>query len=224
MTIRDDADLSITFVYTLPNYLNRRMKKIIIGLLIVSAVAMLAYQYFRNKSEEPSAVDDTKPIVIKGSSDAFNRSYDSLMNAYYSLKDALVASNSPGADSAARLLKLSADSLNISALEGDTSGVIKETALSYTGTISTSADALGQEKDIEEKRKEFEIISDALWSLTRTVQYGGGTVYYQFCPMAFNDKGAYWLSNSRTIRNPYFGDKMLTCGSVADSLTYNDAP
>ena len=30
--------------------------------------------------------------------------------------------------------------------------------------------------------------------------------------MAFNNEGAYWLSDAEQIRNPYFGDKMLTCG------------
>ena len=41
-----------------------------------------------------------------------------------------------------------------------------------------------------------------------------GKLYYQYCPMAFNNKGAYWLSNEEAIRNPYFGDKMLKCGLV----------
>ncbi len=35
-----------------------------------------------------------------------------------------------------------------------------------------------------------------------------------FCPMVDNNKGAYWLSLSETIYNPYFGSKMLKCGSV----------
>jgi Cu(I)/Ag(I) efflux system membrane fusion protein len=38
--------------------------------------------------------------------------------------------------------------------------------------------------------------------------------------MAFDNKGAYWLSNVSEIKNPYFGEKMLTCGSVQDSLYY----
>ena len=39
-------------------------------------------------------------------------------------------------------------------------------------------------------------------------------VYEQFCPMADNDNGAYWLSLSEVIENPYFGSKMMKCGSV----------
>ena len=41
-----------------------------------------------------------------------------------------------------------------------------------------------------------------------------GTIYKQYCPMAFNNEGAYWLSESKDIMNPYFGDRMLKCGRV----------
>jgi hypothetical protein len=36
--------------------------------------------------------------------------------------------------------------------------------------------------------------------------------------MAFNKKGAYWLSESKVIRNPYFGEKMLDCGETRETL------
>ena len=31
------------------------------------------------------------------------------------------------------------------------------------------------------------------------------TAYYQFCPKAKNAKGAYWLSETKDIRNTYYG-------------------
>jgi Cu(I)/Ag(I) efflux system membrane fusion protein len=46
----------------------------------------------------------------------------------------------------------------------------------------------------------------------------GKTVYYQFCPMANNDQGAYWLSTEESIRNPYYGDMMLECGEVREVI------
>ena len=46
----------------------------------------------------------------------------------------------------------------------------------------------------------------------------GETAYYDYCPMAFNNKGGYWLAKEDKIQNPYFGDKMLTCGSVEEKL------
>jgi len=45
-------------------------------------------------------------------------------------------------------------------------------------------------------------------------------VYYQFCPMAIDNKGAYWLSEESDIKNPYFGDAMLTCGETKETLKF----
>jgi len=171
-----------------------------------------------NKAAEP---EKDQPITIAQNSNAFTKSYDLLLSSYYSLKDALVASDSAKANLAASQLLVNADSLKVNEIQGDSTGVIKETAGSFTSTIHASAEALQKESTLDEKRKEFEVISDALWSLTRTVKYDGAKVYYTHCPMAFDNKGAYWLSNSSKIENPYFGDKMLTCGSVEDSVNYS---
>jgi Cu(I)/Ag(I) efflux system membrane fusion protein len=43
-------------------------------------------------------------------------------------------------------------------------------------------------------------------------------MYVQYCPMADNDKGGFWLSTEKQVINPYFGDMMLKCGEVTDSI------
>ena len=55
---------------------------------------------------------------------------------------------------------------------------------------------------------------------TRSVKAFGidKPAYRQFCPMALGNKGAYWLSDKKPIRNPYFGDAMLTCGETKETL------
>jgi hypothetical protein len=88
------------------------------------------------------------------------------------------------------------------------------------GDASAEIAGMLAEKDLEKKRESFEMISSAFYDLIRAVRPGGVTAYYQYCPMAFNDKGAYWLSNADSIRNPYFGKKMLTCGEVKETLKY----
>jgi hypothetical protein len=64
------------------------------------------------------------------------------------------------------------------------------------------------------------MISDNLYNLIRTVKYDREVAYYQFCPMAFNDQGAYWLSRESDIKNPYFGSTMLTCGETRETLDF----
>jgi hypothetical protein len=59
-----------------------------------------------------------------------------------------------------------------------------------------------------------------LYDLIRTVRYDRLLIYYNYCPMAFNDQGANWLSNSPEIRNPYIPKKMITCGEIKDSIDF----
>lgn len=198
------------------------MGKRAITLILVLVAIFVIFKFCNNKPEKKAVPEEKQaPLSIGQNSGAFNQSFTALLASYYSLKDAFVASDTAKANTAASTLIKNADSLKVSEIQGDTSGMIKETATVLAQTISTSGNALTAEKSIEDKRREFEMITDALWSLTRTVQYDGQKVYYQYCPMAFNNKGAYWLSNSREISNPYFGDKMPKCGEVADSLDYS---
>lgn len=71
--------------------------------------------------------------------------------------------------------------------------------------------------DIEHQRDHFSMMSDDMYALVKA--FGGGkTLYHDHCPMAKENKGAMWLSESKDIRNPYFGNKMMECGSVEEEL------
>ena len=73
-------------------------------------------------------------------------------------------------------------------------------------------------KDIEAQRVEYSTLSNQMIELVKKSGVESGEVYVDYCPMAMNDKGAYWLSTRKDIRNPYFGDKMLTCGEVKETI------
>ena len=198
------------------------MKRVVITLIVLALLAFVAWKFiFKSEKKSEKQEEKQQPLAIKENSGPFNQSYSELLNAYFGLKDALVASDTAKASAAAKTLIAASDSLKLNEIKGDTLGVIKETAGSYTSTIKSSATALSGEKDIKGKRKEFEMIADAMWNMTRTVRYDGQKLYWQFCPMAFNNKGAYWMSNEAEIKNPYFGNEMLNCGSVEDSLDYS---
>jgi membrane fusion protein, copper/silver efflux system len=38
------------------------------------------------------------------------------------------------------------------------------------------------------------------------------------CPMAFEGKGGKWLQTGESLRNPYYGAEMLTCGDTETKL------
>ena len=71
--------------------------------------------------------------------------------------------------------------------------------------------------DIEKQRIHFNTLSNNVIEMTESFGLEIDKVYRQFCPMAFEDKGAYWLSDSNEILNPYFGDMMLRCGEVQET-------
>ena len=85
-------------------------------------------------------------------------------------------------------------------------------------SLATTAAQITGAKDIEAQRTLYASLSDEFISLVKESGLESGELYVAHCPMALNDKGASWVSNSKEIRNPYFGESMLTCGSVKETL------
>lgn len=185
---------------------------------IISVIAFAACNGGGNKAAEVQATPvEAQPV--SSLSDAFNASFENILNNYYALRDALVASDTGAANQAAAMLIAASDGLKLDELKAtDTNNVVIPTAQTYTSGISSESKGLQGESDIEAKRKSFQMISGNLFDLARTVRYTKEKIYLLNCPMAFNNTGADWLSRSTEIKNPYFGSKMLTCGSVKDSV------
>ncbi|MBX9784612.1 MAG: DUF3347 domain-containing protein [Chitinophagaceae bacterium] len=190
--------------------------KYLLMLLFVSASLFACKNKEDKTSEAPEVKKDSNALMY---SEPFLLSFNSALNAYYALKDAFVAGDTAKINAAAVQLKKLVDSLKLDELQKrDT--VAFQGINGRTGDVASEIDGMLGEKDIEKKRESFEMISNAFYDIVRAVRPNGATVYYQYCPMAFNDKGAYWLSNADSIRNPYFGKKMLTCGEVKETMKY----
>lgn len=169
-----------------------------------------------NKQETTQVAAPAEPPKSKLNDEGTTKLMD-VVTSYYALKDALVATNAAQADDAANKLVASTENMQ-SFLQTDS---INGAGLQpYLDTIKTQSRQITGVKDetTEQKRVYFEKVSDAIYALLQSADLKNGAVYRQYCPMAFNDKGAYWLSNETEIRNPYFGKKMLECGEVTDSL------
>jgi ABC-type metal ion transport system substrate-binding protein len=80
-------------------------------------------------------------------------------------------------------------------------------------TTQNAVAAMAGSEDIKIQRENFEPLSMGMEEMLQG-SLKSGMLYKQYCPMAFNNKGAYWISSSKEILNPYFGDKMLKCGRV----------
>ena len=84
--------------------------------------------------------------------------------------------------------------------------------------MEKASTGIQNENDIEKQRALFSDLTNALHDSFKMYTVNGLHAYYQYCPMAFDNKGAYWISREEEIRNPYFGEQMLTCGETKETL------
>jgi len=124
---------------------------------------------------------------------------------YLRLKDALVASRADAAKEAAVKLKNSLASAKGSNTDN------------YQDAIR-DAIKIADASTMDDRRETFASLSHAMTLIVKDRQLSKGIIYLEYCPMANNNKGAYWLSNEKEIKNPYFGEKMLSCGSVKETI------
>nr|WP_321409130.1 DUF3347 domain-containing protein [uncultured Carboxylicivirga sp.] len=71
---------------------------------------------------------------------------------------------------------------------------------------------------LENKRSYFSHLSEIMYCTIKSFGLKQGKLFAIYCPMALDNKGAYWISDSKTIKNPYMGEKMLTCGEIKEEL------
>ena len=120
---------------------------------------------------------------------------------YYAIKDALVSGNANLANTKAiAFVKTVADDAAVP--EASRAAVIKDAA------------KIAATKDLKKQREYFSSFSDQMFELAKSTKLNKEPVYKAYCPMAKSS----WLSNSSAIKNPYYGNAMLTCGKVVETI------
>ncbi len=140
----------------------------------------------------------------------FQNQLKTVFNDYIKLKDALIKDDSNNVKAESKKLLANLSKVDMKLLKD------KETHnhwMSLEKDIKASATSISNTSKIKEQRMHFKNLSSYL---TNAIEVFGinEKVYHQFCPMADNNNGAYWLSKEEKVINPYFGDAMLTCGEV----------
>ena len=141
---------------------------------------------------------------------------NSVFDKYVILKNAFVQSNVKEVKLAANDVHLALTKADMKLLTGDAMAHWMELLPSLNNQVKhiASSDVL------EEQRKIFSVFNDVFYKALKRFGLMGKTVYYQFCPMMTDGRGAYWLSETKDIRNPYYGEAMLTCGEIKETLKY----
>ncbi len=149
---------------------------------------------------------ENKPVAIPPAAASAPRTVlkDSIQNTlfvyYLDLKESLVRSDTAAAARAGNLLA------------GE---LVKKDGCEEASVL---AKKISQSAGIEAQRTAFDALNTEMIPMFRQSEVAKGSVFVQFCPMAAKGKGAYWLASERSIRNPYYGDEMLTCGEVKEVI------
>ncbi len=132
-----------------------------------------------------------------------NMPMPSYLSGYLQLKDALVAGDFDLVQASASNIITAIDSLGQGGPQA---------------TIAQVAKAIAGADGIDAQRKLLPELTNAYRGLLSNADLPHPTLYYQYCPMAFDNQGGYWISDKEEIMNPYFGDQMLHCGVVKETF------
>jgi hypothetical protein len=204
------------------------MKKAFLLIGVLALALGITYLVLRKgETGDPKPEEKDAPLAVSSKTSAFNRSFAAVLDSYYQLSAGFAAADSSGIAISAQKLHTAIDSIRFDQFKADTA--IVQTAISLAQSIPGEITGLQGEKSMEQKKREFNMITEDLYSLVRVVKYDGSIIYHMSCATAFADSTAGdWLSATNNIVNPYAGkndpgnkDKSPDCGEVKDSLHFS---
>lgn len=176
------------------------MKTFIIASIIAASLSLTAKaDYYQPTSAVTLIAADVQSPALS-----------QLLSLYYNIKNALVSSNANAAATQAGEFVKAINGIDMKAL----SEAEMNAFMLLQEKLIFDAKHISESKEIGYQRDQFKSFSDNLYKLAKAVKLSDQPIYQDYCPM----KKAYWLSSETAIKNPYFGNQMLTCGKVNDTI------
>ena len=204
------------------------MKKIFFFVLAISTITACNQGGNKNETEKhdmnkdsmqhATATDekDIKVVAITYNNiDAkINASIKEIVDHYLHIKNALANDNGSEAASGAKAMENAINKLDKSLLTAEQ----KTTYDKNEEEMKEHAEHIAKNGGkIEHQRSHFVMMSEVVYDLVKN--FGAGRpMYHDHCPMARDNQGAMWISEMKEVKNPYFGAKMLTCGTVEEVI------
>ena len=204
------------------------MKKTILIISAITAIAVISCNSNSSSKESNTGMNhDSMPMPMQQNTqpdkdikmvtatftsvDPAVASYiKTLVTEYLSVKNALINSNESEAASASGKMYEAMKTFDKSLLSGDQKKIYDD----IESDLKEHAEHISKSK-IDHQREHFATMSKDMYDLVKA--FGAGmTLYHDHCPM-YND-GSIWLSETKDIKNPFYGDKMMTCGSMEEMM------
>ncbi|EIA09456.1 DUF3347 domain-containing protein [Flavobacterium frigoris] len=128
---------------------------------------------------------------------------------YFSVKDALVKTDAATASIKAKGLLEDINTVEMENLKMEEHMVW----MKVYKDLGSDVKKIFETQDIKVQREFFKSVSKNMYELMKVSKEDTPT-YYQYCPMV----KANWLSKENEVKNPYYGSKMMTCGSTVETI------
>ncbi|MEJ7694124.1 DUF3347 domain-containing protein [Daejeonella sp.] len=171
--------------------------RLVISGLVIAGMFTACNQ--TGETKDAKAVDSTA-VGSAPAADLKDDKTQEVYNDYLKLKDVLVSSDAAGAQAAGK--ELATSLANVQGCEN-------------TASLANKIAAAG---DLKTQRVHFTALSSDIVALLKHTDVNSGAMYVMHCPMINEGKGGYWLAAEKEVRNPYYGDEMLNCGSVKETI------
>lgn len=184
------------------------MKNIKIQIIALVLIAATVVSCNNSSSKEDSAVDTTS--VTSEKTEVRKDGIAPILSGYLALNNALASDDSKAAAEAGKRILDGLENVDMNSIAANKMKQFMELAADVKENAEHIRDNAGK---IDHQREHLEFLSKDILDLITL--FGAPQKLYQIhCPMASNEKGADWISDSKEVKNPYFGNAMLGCGEV----------
>lgn len=191
------------------------MKHLFIGLLASSILALTACNGTSEKKSESDVHTSHETAVSNESNAASDQgTFSELFSHYQHLTFALSSDDDKEAANAAKGMLEALPKINTKGFSTAQKSIFDDIAADILEHSEHIDDNIG---NIAHQREHLVLLSKDFYDIAK--EFGTEkSMYKVFCSMYDDDKGAYWLSDSKEVKNPYYGEMMLTCGEVQEEL------
>lgn len=194
------------------------MKHLFLGLIASSVLALTACNGNTEKktasTEQTSApVTETTPSA-NSTENPEQGNFSELYAHYQHLTFALSSDNDKEAANASKGMLEALSKIKSDGFSAEDKTTYEDIAADIKEHAEHISDNVG---NIAHQREHLVILSKDFYDIAKT--FGTDKPLYKvYCSMYNDNKGAYWLSDNKEIKNPYYGANMLTCGEIQEEL------
>lgn len=135
---------------------------------------------------------------------------NSIITDYLGIKNALVNSDENTASQYASNMNKTLKAFDQSLLTVD-----QKKAFDKVESNLRNTSEIISKPGLDEQRKQFREMSNSIYEFAKEFETGK-ILYHEYCPMY--EGGSLWLSDNKEIKNPFYGDKMMECGTVKEII------